>query len=63
MNLLDILHEIDDQIGSNTKSLKENPPVVITVTDIPKAVAALKNIENYSWANASKTFYSILFKY
>jgi hypothetical protein len=47
MNLLDILHEIDDQIGSNTKSFKENPPVVITTTDIPKAVAALKDIENY----------------
>lgn len=28
-----------------------------------RRIERLKNIENYSWANASKTFYSILFKY
>lgn len=28
-----------------------------------RRIKRLKNIENYSWQNASKTFYSILFKY
>ena len=43
-----------------------NLPVPMKILpELKKArrIQRLKNIENYSWTNASKTFYSILFKY
>lgn len=41
------------------------PPLIKISKDLKKErrLIRLKNIEKYSWANASKTFYSILFKY